>query len=122
MSYYKIVITHLIYKKAFMKGYFNNKLIKLGINKNSRSIKARKNTNSLIYNKTTVPQIVHYYYYSGKQKVSNEETIIPIYFTRLKNFVDLILKLEKSFKKNMGVQNTHFMMLLKRCNTIIRKI
>lgn len=63
-----------------MRGYLNNKSIKLGINKNTRSIRARKNVNSLIYNKTTVPQIIHYYY-SGKQKVSNEETIIPIYFT-----------------------------------------
>ena len=63
-----------------MKGYLNNRSIKLGINKNARSVRAKKNVNSLIYNKTTVPQIVHYYY-SGKQKVSNEETIIPIYFT-----------------------------------------
>ena len=57
-----------------MRGYLNNKSIKLGINKNTRSIRARKNVNSLIYNKTTVPQIVHYYY-SGKQKVSNEEIL-----------------------------------------------
>lgn len=63
-----------------MKCYLNSKSIKLGINKNARSVRAKKNVNSLIYNKTTVPQIVHYYY-SGKQKVSNEETIIPIYFT-----------------------------------------
>ena len=63
-----------------MKGYFNNKIIKLGINKNIKTIRGRKETSSLIYNVTTVPQVVHYYY-PGKQKVSTSETIIPIYFT-----------------------------------------
>lgn len=35
---------------------------------------------NLTYDLKTVPQIVHYYY-PGKQKVSTNETIIPIYFT-----------------------------------------
>lgn len=63
-----------------MRGYLNNKSIKLGINKNTRNIRGRKNVNSLIYNNTTVPQVTHFYY-SGKQKVSQKEIIIPIYFT-----------------------------------------
>ena len=35
---------------------------------------------ALVYDKTTVPQLVHYYY-PGKQKVSTNETVVPIYFT-----------------------------------------
>ena len=62
-----------------MKCYLNSKSIKLRINKNTRSVRAKKNVNSLIYNKITVPQIVNYYL--GKKKVSNEETSMPIYFT-----------------------------------------
>lgn len=34
----------------------------------------------LVYDVNTVPQLTHYFYH-GKQKVSNRETIIPIYFS-----------------------------------------
>lgn len=47
---------------------------------NSYKILGRRKISTLVYNNTTLPQIVNFYY-PGKQKVSTEETIIPIYFT-----------------------------------------